>query len=154
MTWQWIRIVSIAWFCGLLALPALAQQRGTADEAVALAEAAVAHLSQVGPQRALEAFNKEAAWRRKDLYVVVIDTHGICRAHGTNPRMLNRSLLELVDEEGRSPVASMLEQARSHGRGWVNYLWADPYTRKITKKHTYVLRTEGFDGLVAVGIYP
>ena len=39
------------------------------------------------------------------------------------------------------------------GKGWVDYEWAHPQTKKVESKSTYAVKLPGYDGWVGVGIY-
>lgn len=133
---------------------ALAEERGTKDEAVAMADAAFAHVKSVGPDQAFKDFNDKAntAWHKKDLYVFVIAPDGFIAAHGANEKLIGKKLFDLKDPNGKPFVQEMIATAKK-GSGWVDYEWAHPQTKKIESKATFVRRLSNFDGLVAVGIY-
>ena len=72
-TGRMILVVTIALvLCG--ATLAMAQEHGSKDEAVALANAAIEHAKKAGPEQAFKDFTTDKAhWTKKDLYVIVID---------------------------------------------------------------------------------
>lgn len=131
-----------------------AQERGTRAEAQAMAEAAAAHVQKAGRVQAFADFQQDRAqWLRRDLYVFAFDFGGTCLAHGVNRKMIGRNLSELIDDQRRSVVLEMAALARSKGSGWISYKWADPLTRKVEPKSAFLVRIEGFDGFVGVGVY-
>jgi signal transduction histidine kinase len=133
---------------------ALAQERGTKEEAKALAEQAAAHVKKVGPDQAFKDFTTDkAAWTKKDMYVFVSDLKGMTMAHGANDKLVGKNMMELKDQNGKLFVKELTEVVKAKGSGWVEYDWAHPQTKKIEGKATYALKLSNYDGFVAVGIY-
>jgi cytochrome c len=148
------RIFAFA-FCSVALLPiANAQERGTREEAKAMAEAAAAHITKVGAERAFQDFadpaNKD--WHRKDLYTFVFTMAGVQSAHGVNPKMVSKDLSQMRDANGKAWVQDMVAVARK-GSGWVDYDWAHPQTKKVEAKSAYIVKPSGYDGFVGVGYY-
>jgi signal transduction histidine kinase len=138
----------------LFAQGALAQERGTRDEAKAMAEAAAAHVRKVGAEQAFKDFNTDkSAWTKKDLYVVAFDWAGNCMAHGVNEKLVGKNLIEMKDQHGRYFTKEQIEMAKNKGSGWTDYEWVHPATKKLEAKSTYSIKLSGFEGLVGVGIY-
>ena len=134
------------------AVPATAGERGTADEAMALAKKAVQHMKEAGKDKALADFNNGVdGWKNRDLYVAVVDNTGTILAHGANKGLVGRDLSGLKDVDGVYIVKGLIEIAESKGEGWLNYKWPNPLTKKIEQKSSYILK----DGatMVMVGIY-
>src|ERR1700756_1737056 len=93
----------------LLAPVVLAAGQGTPDEAKALAIKAAEYLKVAGPEKAFAEFNaKDGPWHDRDLYVSVQDGNGIMLAHGTNPGLVGRSLIDLKDVDGKAFTREML----------------------------------------------
>lgn len=145
------------WICvalGLFAHGALAQERGTKDEAKAFAEAAAAYVKKVGPEKAFKDFsNDKSNWTKKDLYVVAFDMAGNCLAHGVNEKLIGKNLIEMKDQTGKYFTKAMIDSTKATGAGWTDYEWVDPVTKKLGQKTTYSIKLAGFDGLVGVGVY-
>jgi cytochrome c len=139
---------------GLMA-GAQAQERGTKDEAKAMVDAAFEYIKKVGPEKANKDFTSDkAAWTKKDLYVFVYDGKGVALAHGANEKMVGKDLSQLKDVNGVPIIGNMLSVAnKAPGTGWVDYDWADPLTKKVAPKTTYVRKAPGGDGFIGVGIY-
>ncbi len=146
----------LRWVCLLVGLtaagPVLAEDFATADEAVALVKQAVALYKTDGPDKAFAAFqDPKGAFQVKDLYVFVQDMKGNMLSHGKNPGLIGKDLSHLKDADGKEFVAEMMALAASGKSGWVDYKWANPATRKIQTKTSYV---EPVDGLfIGAGIY-
>src|SRR3954470_19643396 len=83
-------------------LDALAQaKKGTAAEATAMVEKAVAHIKKAGKDKAFADFNnKTGAFTDRDLYVVVYDLKGNVLSHGANDKMIGKNVIDLRDNDG------------------------------------------------------
>jgi cytochrome c len=139
---------------GFVSVNALSQERGTKDEAKAMAEQAAAHVKKVGPDQAFKDFSTDkATWTKKDLYVFANDINGNTKAHGANDKLVGKNMAELKDQNGKLFIKEMGELAKSKGSGWVEYDWAHPQTKKVDGKATFVIKLSNFDGYVGVGVY-
>lgn len=138
----------------LAAGSALAQERGTADQAKALVEKGLAHIKAVGVEKAAEDFSsKEGKWHEKDLYVFLQKFDGTTVAHGGNKGLVGKNMIDLKDANGQAFIKSMIDTAKAKSSGWVDYMWTNPQTKKIEPKSTYVVKVPDFDGLIGVGVY-
>lgn len=136
-------------------LPAAAQAqapRGTADEAVAMVKRAAAYLSKNGKDKAVAAFNDpNGEFVTGDLYVIMLDGKGVALAHGQNPRMVNKNILEMM-AGGVYPIKEFIKIGNSPaGSGWVKYQWPNSISKKIEQKSTYVERAGEY--YLGVGVY-
>lgn len=139
---------------GFVATHTLAQERGTKDEAKAMAEQAVAHVKAVGADKAYGDFTADKAkWTKNDLYVFAIDFKGATLAHGANEKLIGKNLADMKDQNGKFFIRDMIEIAKTKGSGWVEYDWAHPQTKKVEGKASYALKIPGADALIGVGIY-
>lgn len=142
----------IALSIGLISY-ANAQERGTKDEAKAMAEAAFAHIKAVGPDKAFKDFTHDkGAWTKKDLYVFVFDNKGVLLAHGGNEKLVGKDLSGIRDANGKPTFPVMLEIA-SKGSGWMDYDFTHPQTKKVEGKTSFVIKLPSGEGLLAVGAY-
>jgi cytochrome c len=135
-------------------LPALAQVRGTRDEAKALNDAAVAHIKKVGIDQAAKDFvTDKGKWMPKDLYPFVQDFSGVMRFH-LNDKMIGKNFMDVKDASGKEFAKEMTSVAKApKAVGWVDYEWTHPATKKIEDKTSYIQRVPGTDMFVGVGIY-
>lgn len=144
------------WVCLLVGLtvagPVLAEDRATADEALALVKQAVALYKSDGRDKAFAAFqDPKGAFQVKDLYVFVQDVKGNLLSHGKNPGLIGKDLSHLKDANGKEFVQEMMTLAAAGKSGWVDYQWVNPATKKIQAKSSYI---EPVDGLfIGAGIY-
>ena len=89
----------------------------------------------VGPDKAFPDFDaKDGSWHDRDLYVTVLDNNGVMLAHGTNPGLIGKSVLEVKDVDGRSLTRETLAVKEA---GWVNYKWQNPLTKAVEPKVVY-----------------
>ena len=138
---------------GALALPAVAADKATANEAVAMVKKAAALVKSDGKEKAFAAFadpaNKD--FHDRDLYIYVYDLNGVSLAHGANPKMVGKNLLNMKDNEGKPMIQEMVKVAKEKGSGWVDYKWPNPVTKAVEAKSGYVERVD--DILVGSGVY-
>ncbi len=141
---------------GLLVLfaatAAYAADKGTATEAMAMVKKGVEFLKANGQEKAFAEFNDpNGKFIKGDLYVMVYDMHGLNKAHGGNPKLIGKNLLEIKDANGVYIVKSFIEVAKDKGKGWVDYMWPNTVTKAVEQKSTYVEKVD--DLLIGVGIY-
>ncbi len=139
-----------------IGFPAAAQDKskGTAAEATAMVQKAIAHLKKVGRDKAFADFNnKSGAFTDRDLYVVVYDMKGKVLAHGANPKLIGKDLIDLRDNDGKYFVKERVEMMSRapDAKGWQDYKFMNPVTRQIEPKSMYLQRSE--DMIVGTGIY-
>lgn len=128
------------------------EEFGTAKEAEAMVGKAVTRVKAVGADTAYQDFTGRApAFTDRDLYVVVYDLNGRVLAHGQNPKMVGKDLIDLRDADGKEFVKERVELARTKGKFWHDYKFTDPVTKKVLPKSTYCERLEST--AVCVGIY-
>lgn len=136
--------------------PGFAQDKskGTAAEATAMVEKAIAHIKKVGRDKAFADFNnKNGPFTDRDLYVVVYDLKGKVLAHGANEKMIGKDLIDLRDSDGKYFVKERVEMmSKGPGaKGWQDYKFMNPVSRQIEPKSMYLHRYE--DLIVGCGIY-
>jgi hypothetical protein len=131
---------------------AQAQERGNAQDAEIMLRKAAAHYQVVGKTKALEDFTGDkASFVDRDLYVACIDQTGIWTAHGMNKGLLGRDMTKLMDADGHSLGNLILDAVKSKGEGWVEYRWANPTTKKLDDKRSFVMLIG--DQVCGVGFY-
>lgn len=113
-----------------------------------MAMRAAALLKNDGPEKAFPEFNNGADFHDRDLYVMVYDASGKCVAHGANPALIGKSLIDLKDTDGKYLIKDLVAVQDTD---WVDYKWPRPTTKKIEPKTTYVVRVG--DYRIGVGAY-
>ena len=136
----------------VLTSSAFAADLGTPAEAEALVKKAIAFIKANGKDKAFAEFtNRSGQFVDRDLYIFVYDMKGKCVAHGQNPRMIGKDLIEIRDADGKYFVKERIELAQTKGSGWQDYKFTDPLTKKIERKRAYIERYD--DLIVGCGIY-
>ncbi len=133
-------------------LPALAADKATADDAVAMVKAGVAYLKKNGRDKALAEFmNPKGPFIKGELYIFAFDDKGNNLAH-INPKMVGKNLLEMRSADDAYPIKNVIAIGNSkEGKGWQDYKWPNPVTGAIESKRSY---TEVADGVyISAGIY-
>ncbi|MEO5345184.1 MAG: cache domain-containing protein [Magnetococcus sp. YQC-9] len=125
-----------------------AAEFGTADEAKAMLEKAVAAV-KADKAKALEMFTKgEGGFKDRDLYPGCGDAAGNFTAH---PTLVGKSLKELKDKNGKALGAEMYGVAQEGKISEVNYMWPRPGTTDPVQKISFV--TKVGDQVCYVGYY-
>jgi cytochrome c len=126
--------------------------KATKAEAQAAVKSGVAFVKANGRDKAYaEISNKEGAFVKGDLYLVVYGMDGTVRAHGANTKMVGKNLIELKDIDGKPYVKERMELAQSKGSFWQDYKFTNPVTKKIEPKEMYCEKLE--DSVVCGGVY-
>ena len=139
-------VVALALFAG----PAFAAgEFGTAAEAKAMLEKAVAAV-KANKADALAKFTKgEGGFKDRDLYPFCGGPDGNFTAH---PSLVGKSLKELKDKAGKALGAEMYANAKEGSIGEVAYMWVRPGTTEpLVQKVSYF--TKVGDQVCAVGYY-
>jgi signal transduction histidine kinase len=137
----------------LVAQVAVAADKGSADDAIAMVKKGGALIKSVGKEKAFAAFadpaNKD--FHDRDLYLYVYDLKGVALAHGNNPKMVGKNLIDIKDTDGKLMIREMIEVANTKGKGWVDFKWPNPTTKAMEQKSGYLEKVD--DMLVGSGIY-
>jgi cytochrome c len=153
------------WSAALTVLLALSAASATAQErqdrrscaqatrpvAQALAERAAQHLAKVGAAQAFKDFQDPAGgFLDGDLYVFVFDLEGTLMASGGFPHAVGQNLLT---HHHPAPmfVGGIIRVAKEQGKGWFEYVWVNPCSRRRETKISYVIKVG--DLIVGVGAY-
>jgi hypothetical protein len=94
----------------LISTPSFAEsERATAEEAVKFVKFSVAYLKKHGQKKAFADFadTTNRQFHDRDLYLFVYDFKGNNVAHGNNPKMVGKNLLELRDADGTPSFAAL-----------------------------------------------
>ncbi|MES2017652.1 MAG: cache domain-containing protein [Pseudomonadota bacterium] len=131
---------------------AWAAEHATPAEATAMVKKAIEFIKANGKEKAYAAINDpKGQFRDRDLYVFVYDMYGVTQAHGANPKMLGKNLMELKDADGVYIIKAFLDVGKTKGKGWVDYKWPNPVSKDIESKSTYIEKYD--DVLVGAGVY-
>lgn len=122
------------------------------DDALDLVTKAVALVKEAGKDKAVATFNDaKGPFVKGELYVFAFTMQGVTLAHPLNPKLVGKDLAELKDSDGKLFMKEMMSTASGPGKGWVDYNWTNPTTKKIEAKSSYVAKAG--DIFVGCGIY-
>ena len=122
---------------------------GTAEEAKAMLEKAVAAVKE-NKAKALDMFNKgEGGFKDRDLYVFCANaSDSILTAH---PTMKGKQLRDILGKKGYPLGQEIMQKATEGTIGEVTYWWPRPGSDKPLAKTTFY--TKAGDQICAVGYY-
>ena len=125
-------------------------EHGTRDQAVAMVKRVEAMFRKDGADATFKAVTART-FNDRDLYPFVYKLDGTdCVAHGANPALVGKNLIDLKDQDGKFLIRE-LSGVATKGSGWVDYKWPNPLTKLIEAKSSYVERMG--DYFVGVGVY-
>lgn len=143
-------VIAVAIFCA--ASFAFAAEKGTAKEARQMVEKGIAFIKANGKEKAFAEFNNpKGKFLNKDLYLFALDFNGITLAQGGNPKLVGKNMINVRDADQKYFIKDMITLAKSKGRGWLNYKWTNPVTKKVEAKSTYIQKYGDF--FIGCGIY-
>ena len=144
-------IVVVVFSLCLIASVSFAQERGTAAEAKALLDKAVALIKADGEKAYPKLQDKAGTYVSKDLYVYVFTAdNATVKVHPYAPGMIGKSWKTLTDADGNPFVQKIIDGSAKSGKGSVDYSWADPKTKKVDKKSAFY---EKVGSVIAVSGY-
>ncbi len=135
------------------AVSAFKLDRGEARErAIALVRRGIAHMRQLGPEKAFADFNRrDGGFVDGDYFLLVFGEAGLMLANGGNPAEVGKDHAGRRDADGKPMTMEMIRTAQSRGSGWVDYRWHNPRTGRVQRKSSYAEREGAYT--VACGIY-
>ncbi len=124
------------------------------EKAVALVEKGLAYIKEVGKEKAIEEFNNgKGKFVDGEFYLFGYTLKGVCIVLGVNPKMIGQDLYEMVDADGKMIIQDFIKIATTDGKGWSNYKWSNPNTKKIQDKSSYVVYVKDADMILGCGFY-
>ena len=126
-------------------------RQGSADEALAMVQRAVALYQRMGSGALREITNDKAQWADRDMYVFAFDRQGRYQAFGGNPAKVGSSVRDVPGVNGDKLVRDAFERA-AFGGGWVDYDFANPQTGGTDLKTSYVEPVSA-DLVLGCGVY-
>jgi Single Cache domain 2 len=143
-------IAAITGLVLMLGNPASAQSFGTAAEAKAMLEKAIAALKS-NKTKAIEDFNNPTGgFRDRDLYVFCAGPDGKFTAH-VNPALRGTDIKALVDKSGKRLGEEIVKAAVEGKVAEVEYIFARPGQTELAQKVSFV--TKIGDQVCGVGYY-
>ena len=147
----WAKLIGFISAAMVTSLVLAADNFATPKEAEAMVAKVVKSYSADKMGTLKEITAKDKKWIDHDLYPVVYDMDGKCRAHGQNENFVGKDLIDLTDPDGKKFVKERIELAKSKGKFWQDYKFTDPVSQKVLPKSTYCEKAE--DVIVCSGIY-
>ena len=133
------------------AVVAFRLQQGTADEALALVQRALAYRPSTTAANFLRALTEpQQGFFDRDMYVFALDDAGTYRAFGGNPAKVGTRVQDIPGIDGQGLLAAIVSQARVEP-GWVEYDITNPATGAVQTKMSYVQQVD--DVYVGCGVY-
>jgi len=140
---RWITRIAIL---AIVALPAGCggePKRGTAEEAQAMVEKAIARYQEVGAEKAFAEFSDlKGAFVDRDLYVFVIGPDSKVVAHGADSSRIGLDATTLADEDGKAYGKELLA-ATAEGV-WVDYKFKNPVSQQVEPKSSFAKLVDGY----------
>ncbi len=125
---------------------------GTADEATEMVTRAIEAMHEKGRDATFaEINNKLGPFCDRDLYVVVYDMNGKNLAHGANPALIGKDLINAKDGAGNLFIQERLSIIKTHGKGWQDYLFLNPISKQMEAKSMYLDKYQ--DLIIGCGVY-
>jgi hypothetical protein len=147
-----VAVVSFVASLGLAHAAPAKGEKATKEEAVSMVKKGIAFIKTSGKEKGYaEITSKDSRFKDRDLYLVVYGLDGIVRAHGQNPKMVDKNLISLKDVDGKEFVRERVELGKSKGTFWQDYKFTNPVTKRIEPKQMYCERLD--DTVVCGGIY-
>jgi cytochrome c len=133
-------------------MPFTASAAPTKQDAQAIVEKAAAFAATNGKDKLIAEVNKkDGSFNKGELYVFVYDLNGTLIADPVNQSLLGQNNLAKPDADGKLFRKEFVEVAKSQGKGWVDYKYANPVSGKVEPKASYVLK-QG-DVIIIAGVY-
>jgi cytochrome c len=112
-------------------------------EVVAFVDKAVDYAKKNGKGKALKEFmNKKGEFVKGELYIYAYDFKGTVIAHGGQPDLVGKNLIDMKDKNGVMVIQGLIKLAESGG-GWLKYLWPNPLdNNKIEPKLGYAKKVD------------
>jgi len=122
------------------------------DEAKAMVDKAVAFLKANGKDKGFAEINKpDGQFVKGDVYINIFSLTGTMLANGANAKLIGTNGSKLKDPDGKMFMKEIIDRAASEGKGWVEYKWTNPKTKKIEPKAAYFEKYN--DMIVSAGTY-
>jgi methyl-accepting chemotaxis protein len=126
-------------------------QQGSAEEAVALVERAVAHRQRTSKDAFIrDLTDPSKGFYDRDMYVFILDENGTYVAFGGNPAKVGTRVQDIAGIDGNGLLHSIVDQA-NYEPGWVEYDIANPTTGKVQSKMSFVQKVDNL--YVGCGVY-
>ncbi len=121
-------------------------------ELISFVESAVAHVKEVGKERAIKDFmDINGSWVRGDVYIFAHAFNGTTLVLPYQPSAVGTNRLDVQDPQGRY-VNREMNCIAQHGNGFYHYVYRNPVSNKIENKVSYVTKVDD-NWWLGAGIY-
>jgi signal transduction histidine kinase len=128
--------------------------RDRKNKAERLVKDAIKLIKKNGLEAAIPKFHdKSGNFIDGEYYIFIVDFNGITLAHGGNQALVGKNMMDLKDPDGVFFIKEFIKIAKEKTKGWVNYKWPNPQTKKIERKSSYVQSIPGENYFLGCGIY-
>ena len=137
------KTIVVAGFAFLLVGAMTPVRAGSAEEAKALGEKAVALIAAEGEKAFPLLSDPKGEYVKGDMYVTVLDPQGVVRAN-INPKLVGMNMWESTDPDGVKFTQEAIKIGQTAGSGWQKYRFTNPVSKKIEPKQTWVQKAGDF----------
>jgi len=133
----------------LVTATAVASAAQTTEQVVALVKKTHAAIEENAPDTLARINRAEHPYKDKNnpsLYIFVFDTDLNVAAHAIKAKVVGKNVKGKPDIKGKMYRDEMLAVSRKDGKGWVDYYFENPKSKKIEHKTTYFELAKGSDG--------
>ncbi len=125
---------------------------GTANDAQQLVDKGVALIASKGVQKAFADFaDPVGEFIKRDLYLFVYDLGGKVLAHGGNPSLVGKSMIDAKDANGKLFIRERIEIANAQGSGWQDYMFNNPESGVVENKTSFIRKVDNM--IIGCGVY-
>ena len=121
----------------------------TSEEVVALVKQTKAAIEKNALQTLARVNRAEHPYKNKNnpsLYIFVFDTDLTVIAHAIKTKVIGKNVKGKPDIKGKKFRDEMLVKAKKDGKGWVDYYFLNPKSKKTEHKTAYIELAKGSDG--------
>jgi cytochrome c len=145
-------LLAVLFICVSAAFTSSALANDDPAMAIAMVDKGLSYLQKNGKDALIqEVNNKHPEFIKGGIYLAIRSIDGTQLAHPVNPKLVGKNLVVLPDADGKLFRKEIIEQAKTKGKGWVDYRYNNPTTNEIEKKSTYFVRSG--DVILEAGIY-
>ncbi len=133
------------------AVASMKLRQGSAEEAMALVERALAHIAEKGRAQALTDFHDpDGTFIDRDLYLFGVDRHGVYSINGRWPEIVGENVQNMPGIPAW--FTERVWATAESGGGWLSYETLNPENQQMMTKESYV-RDGGDGNVIGCGIY-
>ncbi len=138
-------LVALLSGCFLMTLVCPVYAVDTPEDAKAMVEKAITYYKAEGKEKTFsEIDNPSGRFMKGELYVFVYDMKGVAIARPVQKGLIGNNISDAKDGAGRLYVKERLELAKAKGKGWQDYKYFNPTTKKIQDKTAWIETHDGY----------